>query len=109
MTISGKMILITSEERKKVAQRNFAFETFIFSLLDSLYRPSIIFNILYILINSKSKFFKNKGGKIKGTLENGDFEIEMRHSDYVMPNYMWIITDNKTEIRPKLVERVKIR
>jgi len=78
--ISGKMILITSEERKKVAQRNFAFETFIFSLLDSLYRPSIIFNILYILINSKSKFFKNKGGKIKGTLENGDFEIEMRHS-----------------------------
>jgi hypothetical protein len=106
---SGKMILITREERKKVADSNLGLETFIFSLLDSLYRPSIIFNITYILINNKDGFFKNKGGKIKGTLENGDFGIELRHSDNVMPNYMWIITDNNVEIRPKLERKVKIR
>ena len=89
--ISGRMYLVTREEIKKVANSNFDHVRFIGDVLNLLYRPSIICILSYILINSKSKFFKNCEGKmVKG--------LEIRHSSQIGKNYIWFIHKNEDEI-----------
>ena len=89
--VSGKMYLVTREEIKKVANSNFDHVRFISDILNLIYLPSIIFNISYILINSKSKFFENCEGKfVKG--------LEIRHSTLLQENYIWFIHKNEDEI-----------
>ena len=89
--VSGKLYLVTREEIKKVADSNFDHVNFIGDVLNLIYLPSIIFNISYILINSKSKFFKNCEGKmVKG--------LEIRHSSQIGKNYIWFIHKNEDEI-----------
>ena len=89
--LSGKLYLVTREEIKKVGNSNFDHVNFISDILDSIYRPSIIFNISYILINCKSKFFENCEGKfVKG--------LEIRHSNQIGEGYIWFIHKNEDEL-----------
>ena len=89
--VSGKLYLVTREEIKKVANSNFDHVRFVGDVLNLLYRPSIICILSYILINSKSNFFKNCEGKfVKG--------LEIRHSTFLQENYIWFIHKNEDEV-----------
>jgi len=100
---SGRMFLITSEERKNIRGKQLPPDKVIVYLLD-LFLSSLHYNniLSYILINNKSGILKDHEITIRGSLE-------ARHFDYVMPNYIWFICKNNSEIRPKPQKRIKIK